>query len=332
MTDFNLVYLSRSRYGGWVTFTANLVLKYKFNLFKITNRTEKTKRNFGYNVFYQNITIDDLIKKENLFIVALDKHYWQYLDKFPDSTYILLHDPNELKNRKNIKIDKENNLLINTLKRCNCLTIRETVQKYLLDNFDVKSICKIHPFYEYDKDINIESNNYYAICNSRIDYDKNIEIILKANDLNKDETKDILLFGFENRMYVHFYLKQYNFEKYWKGHYEKTLPLIYDNKSMLKNCKFVVDLSIIKFDGGGTQYTFLDAIYNDCILILHKEWIEKGDLFKNKINCYAIGYTETPEKELLELLNDTDEELNKDIIKNSKDILNKNINVEWDNL
>ena len=43
MTDFNLVYLSRSRYGGWVTFTSNLVLKYNFNLFKITNRTEKTK-------------------------------------------------------------------------------------------------------------------------------------------------------------------------------------------------------------------------------------------------------------------------------------------------
>ena len=110
MTDFNLVYLSRSRYGGWVTFTSNLVLKYNFNLFKITNRTEKTKRNFGYNVLYQNITIDDLVEKDNLFIVALDKHYWQYLDRFPDSTYILLHDPNELKNKKNIKIDKENNL------------------------------------------------------------------------------------------------------------------------------------------------------------------------------------------------------------------------------
>ena len=83
-----------------------------------------------------------LIQRGNILIVALDKHYWQYLDKFPDSTYILLHDPNELKNRKNIKIDKENNLLINTLKRCNCLTIRETVQKYLLDNFDIKSILK----------------------------------------------------------------------------------------------------------------------------------------------------------------------------------------------
>ena len=45
---------------------------------------------------------------------------------------------------------------------------------------------------------------------------------------------------------------------------------------------FVVDMSIIKGDGGGTQYTFLEAIYHDCALILHKEWVEAGDTFKDK--------------------------------------------------
>ena len=97
----------------------------------------------------------------------------------------------------------------------------------------------------------------------------------------------------------------------------------------MKNTKFIIDLSIIKYDGGGTQYTFLDAIYNNCILILHKEWIEKSNIFQNKINCYAVGYTNEPEKELLNLINFTDENLNSFIINNSKKILNNNINSNW---
>ena len=61
-------------------------------------------------------------------------------------------------------------------------------------------------------------------------------------------------------------------------------------------------MSIIKGDGGGTQYTFLEAIYNDCILILHKEWVEAGDLFKDKHNCYVVGYTDKPE-EIAKIIN-----------------------------
>ena len=326
---YNLVYLSKSKFGGWTTFTSHLVLKYNFDLYQACSRTEKTKRKFGYNVFYKNIIIEELIKKDNLMITAVDKHHWELLKYFPDNTYIIIHDPNELKNRKNMKVTENNNILINNLKRFKCITIRETVQKYLINNFNIQSIHKIHPFFQYNKDIIKENNNFHALSISRIDYDKNIDIILKTNNLNKDENKNIYIFGFENRMYVHFYLKKYNFNNFWKGKYPKTFPLIYNNKSILNNTKFIIDLSIIKYDGGGTQYTFLDAIYNNCILILHKEWIEKSNIFQNKINCYAVGYTNEPEKELLNLINFTDENLNSFIINNSKKILNNNINSNW---
>ena len=54
--------------------------------------------------------------------------------------------------------------------------------------------------------------------------------------------------------------------------------------------RFTFDLSKIKNDGGGTQYTFLEAIYQDCALVLHKEWVDQGDTFKDKYNCYFYNF------------------------------------------
>ena len=36
----------------------------------------------------------------------------------------------------------------------------------------------------------------------------------------------------------------------------------------------MVDLSQLPNDGGGTQYTFLEAIYNNSAIILNRKWIE----------------------------------------------------------
>ena len=97
------------------------------------------------------------------------------------------------------------------------------------------------------------------------------------------------------------------------------------NKDILK-CKFVIDLSTIKNDGGGTQYTFLEAIYNDCILILHNDWINKDNIFKNNYNCLSVSN----ENELRNILESDGTYDN--IIKNSKEILKNNINVDWNNI
>ena len=104
--------------------------------------------------------------------------------------------------------------------------------------------------------------------------------------------------------------------------FPKNLPLTDNNsKNLLHNCEYVVDMSIIKGDGGGTQYTFLEAIYNDCILILHKEWVEAGDIFKDKYNCYVVGNTDNIGLEIINIINNPNKILNKKIIKNAKKIL-----------
>ena len=323
---YNLAYLATPTFGGWITMTAHLSLKYNYPLYKISKsgRNEKNTRPFGYGVKYQNISIDDLLKKDNILITALDKHFHKYLDRFPDSTTIVMHDPNDF---KSIPVQQ-------FLKRVNVITIREAVKQNLLINHNIKSEFKYHPFHEYDRKTYVNNTGDKCISINRIDFDKNTHIILKANPLIKDECNKIWIYGKENRLYVQFTLIKMglkdDFMKYWRGRFAKTLPISIEDKDILNEAKYVVDLSVIKGDGGGTQYTFLEAIHQDCILILHKEWVEKGDLFKDKVNCYVVGYTDCIEQELADIINNNNNsEFDETILKNSKEIMMNNTTVVW---
>ena len=308
----NLVYMAKPIYGGWVTFTAHLNLKYNYPLFKIGKRSETNQRNYGYDVAYQNLKIEEIVKKPNLMITAIDKHYYEYLHLFPKGTILVIHDPTELKGKDNPVVKYIHNFRI--------ITIRETVQKYLKDNFNVDSEFKVHPFHEYKSAI--EPLSYKCVSVSRIDFDKNTDLLLKAN-LHLEEEQQIQIFGAENRLYVHHKLVQLNFKDYWKGKFDKVYPLQYENKDILKGCKYMIDMSTIKNDGGGTQYTFLEAIHNECVLILHNDWIDKGTLFVRGKNCLGCS----DENDITQILQE-DSDYQK-IVKDSKKILRKHIDVEW---
>ena len=61
---------------------------------------------------------------------------------------------------------------------------------------------------------------------------------------------------------------------------------------ILSKSKFMVDLSVLPNGGGGTQYSFLEAIYNNTAIILNRGWVETVDRkyrdFKEGHNCYAV--------------------------------------------
>ena len=85
--------MARPIYGGWVTFTAHLSLKYNFPIYKIfDSKQSKNTRKFGYNTIYTNLSINEIVKLDNIIITALDKHYWQYLEYFPEGTILVIHD------------------------------------------------------------------------------------------------------------------------------------------------------------------------------------------------------------------------------------------------
>jgi hypothetical protein len=308
----NLVYMAKPTYGGWVTFTAHLSHKTQSPIFKVGKRTESRQRSFGYNCSYQNMKCDELCKKDNLLICALDKHYYPYLTQFPPNTKLVIHDPTEYKTGSEFDIS-----------RFEVITIRSKVQEYLLTK-GIQSVLRNHPFFKYPHST-LDNLGYKYLSISRIDFDKHTDIILKANQ-RLPQDKKIYILGKENRLYVHHKLSDLSFHNYWLGKYPKTLPMSFNNKDILTSCEYIIDMSIIKGDGGGTQYTFLEAIYHDCILILHKDWINQSDLFQDKVNCLAVSN----ENELAELLMNEISEEDKQILRtNAKKIVDTHSSVIW---
>jgi len=323
MNNLNLIYMAKPSYGGWISFTAHLSRKYNLPLYKIGKRTETLKdgsprlRKYGYNVNYQNISIEDAIKLPNILITAIDKKYYTYLDEFPDETFIVIHDPTEVKGKSTQQV-------IDNLPRFRVLTIRKTVQKYLMEKFNIYSHYLPHPFYPYKKS-NVRSKTN-AVAISRIDFDKHTDKILLANKY-LPSNKQVTIYGKKNDLYVYHHLKnkmKLNINKHYGGTFSKSFEEL---DKILKNSKYVVDLSAIKNDGGGSQYTFLEAIYQGSALILNKKWIDNlNSPFKHRYNCLVIE----DEYDLVDILNNNINTTQ--IIKNAKKLLNPHIEVQWDSI
>ena len=304
----NLFYMARPPYGGWVSFTAHLALKHDLPLFKVGNKTEAKQREFGYGVLYQNRSANDLPSGKTL-ITAIDKTCYCHLKAFPNGTYIVIHDPTEVSS-------KATEPLVQELKRFKILTIRKSVQDYLKEKLNLSSKFLLHPFFEYKFEKSAHPKD--AVSISRIDFDKHTDILLKAN---KELSNPIQIYGAHNRMYVHFKLQGLGFKKYYKGQFEKSFEEL---SKILKEAKYVADMSVIKHDGGGSQYTFLEAIYQQCALIINKKWVEGfATPFKDKVNCFVVN----DETDLVKLLK-SDPSVAK-INTEAKKLLAPHIQVNW---
>lgn len=308
---YNLFYLANPSYGGWIAFTAHLSLKHNLQVYKIGNNTEQKQRPFGYDVTYRNIAIDDINCIKHPLIVAVDKNHYDILQYFPNNTWIVIHDPSEV-------TKKDAPVLLTHLKRFRIITIRKSVQEYLKKTHNLNSLFLIHPFFEFE--FSRSSHPDKAVSVARIDFDKHTDIILKANQY-LPLSKAIDLYGFANRQYVHFKLNDLNFKQYYKGTFEKSFASL---NNIMRDAKFSVDMSVIKHDGGGTQYTFLESIYQNVAIVINKKWVDGYDTpFKNGVNCYVV---ETPE-DLARLIKQ--DPLTANITKNAKKILAPHIEIDW---
>ncbi len=79
--------------------------------------------------------------------------------------------------------------------------------------------------------------------------------------------------------------KQYNVA--YKGGFDMTFEA---TAKVYSRAHAVVDLSRFNGDGGGTQYTFLEAAHCGCLLILHDDWLkpEYPSPYKNGLNCLTV--------------------------------------------
>jgi len=295
----------------------------KKTILHLSKNNEKKSRNFGYNIKYKNINLDNLQERKDLLITVIKDNYFKIFSELNEkgslnTKFLVLHDPRDLSSR-----------MIPYLKKWNLITIRKTMQDYLKYVYNLDSIFLYHPFYPYPTyctKLNIEKNN--AISISRIGYGKNIDILVEAN--KKLSNNSIDLYGCITPRYVYLTFGKDNkdFNNSYHGKFEKSFFTL---SKLLSGYKFVVDLSLIKYDGGGTQYTFLEAIHDGCALILHRKWIEDTSKYYKKgycdfiegYNCFAVENS----NELVELIKrnpDTSE-----IVKNSKKLLERHTKVNW---
>jgi len=307
----NLLYLSRCAFGGWPTFTVHLSKKFNYPIHKITKRSEAKARDFGYECKYLNCHIDKIKKLDNLLITAIDKHYFKFLPHIPDGTDIVIHDPTEVRGTSKA-------ILRDHLKRFNIITIRKTVQDYISHHFGLHSSFKYHPFYEYPITNCYEKKGGISI--SRIDYDKNIHMIVSANDIINDPHNNIEIYGAPNDLYVYFKLKKSNYNQYYCGRFGKSFRSL---DGLLFDKKFLVDMSTIKNDGGGSQYTFLEAIHNRCILVINKGWLKRESHLIPGINCIAVEN----EHELAHIIKENDDL--SFIVDNALDLLKFHTKEKW---
>ncbi len=272
-------------YGGWVTYTAHLLKAFgqtgiKPKLYEVKEREERNTRPFGYGEYYRGITMEhalELCKTEVVLLSAVNKK------QNPDATtlfnagaYIVCHDPTDIR-------DMPDTLLENQER---CIVIRKEMLEHLPN---AKFIP--HPYVRVLSNTNQDTSLRPNLCTStsRIDFDKYTEIPVEANRL-LPEHKHVKIMGFENRIYSKKHLvADYPEWEQSKVKYSRTEGFaVYE----LSKATFMLDLSDIKGEGGGTQYTTLEAWDAGAVCILNRNWMKPGGQLVDGVNCFTIEGSE----------------------------------------
>ena len=241
-------------------------------LWKVKDTDDDRLRDFGYGLQYQNIMIEEAIQLQGLkIILAYQKNSADTVnDLLAADSHIIIHDPTELRPGIMDALD-------------------DAKQIYVIRKANLEHLPQAHFFphpYERQSLIFSHERSVLAVSTSRIDFDKNTIMLLDANRL-LPEDKRIKIYGFENRIYTRFkVVPDYPEWEQSKCKY----PREHDAASkILRDAKYMVDMTVIKGDGGGTQYTTLEAIDVGTIPVLHEEWIMPGGEMKPGINCIVAS-------------------------------------------
>lgn len=327
----NLFFLSDFyKRGGAVSFTAHLL--YTIGSNQILRITKHKKRNgtgpFGYGLYYKIVQPSFFDQCNSLFVTDFFR-YEHILDKLRGrNVSIVIHDSGEISHES-----------AECLKEWKIICIRKAFKEYLKTTYDAEAEFLYHPFYPYATENSsgsqlrnniLERNNERneSVSISRIDHGKNTEVIVEANKILEAKSCDtIKIYGPYNPLYVqHFLGGEHNFSRYYQGTFIKSFQAI---SNILNRAKFVIDLSTLPNDGGGTQYTFLEAIHHGAALIINRKWIENVSEeyrdFREGFNCFAVANAE----ELATLISNAKSIDTERIVENSRQLMSRHINAPW---
>lgn len=276
---FSLLYLAEPKFGGWVSFTEHLYRCLKaqghtVTLYTTAARLAPTLLPYSGNVMMQRIPTQAVTELSGALIVtALDSKNVATARMLRDrKTAYVVHDPTELDDERTAVFKKAHHIF----------AIRETMSG-VLANKNMASTFVPHP-YAPSKPSRAVTRN--AVAFSRLDWDKHTDLIAEANTIVAANNR-CCIYGAENTIYT-FHKINNRFPNWRNNYYGKFDRSEGAGAKLAASANWVVDMSAIKDDGCGTQYTFLEAWDGGAGLILNKKWTKdnKGEL-RDGYNCLA---------------------------------------------
>lgn len=220
---------------------------------------------------YNNITpVDALSLKGANVVTALDKHAAQAAAPLLERGAVLVcHDPTELP------------VVTNTAPPDTPVVVIRPVNVQTFVNAGFNAVYTPHPYCAVTVKA-VKTNR--AVSISRLDFDKNIHLVCEAN---LALAEPVHIWGAENRLYTHHRLTTDYPD--WRRNYRGRFPARHGaGAALAARYRFVVDLSTIHLDGGGTQYTFLEAYNAGSVLVVNRAWLRRGGVLVEGQNCLAV--------------------------------------------
>lgn len=209
------------------------------------------------------------------------------LDEFADIGCELMREgaPIVIHDRRSYKNFMDDILEIQPRAACIRREVTEAAKTDKLENIQYIP----HPYGRFKKG-DIKDNDVpqaWAHCLSRIGWEKHIDMLLTANLLLPKDKKIMALGECYDRFAK---MKLHGIDEDWEKHlFRHKYGKPSSGFLAASKCRYAVDLSVLgKHGGGGSQYTFLEAMDAGTPLIIHRDWIGENDTMVEGYNCLAV--------------------------------------------
>ena len=242
-------------------------------LFRVKHRGEEGARQFGFGVTTQAIAEKDVESLCRSYPTICTYTYWDGKRDFVKlmlklGVPVVVHDPAEFHEGfiEELKVSKSPVVVIRK-------SSERAIRKLGID----RATFIRHPYVRapmHDNEKLLERGliipRVHAVSVARVDFRKHQDVIFQANDLLPAAHRcDV--YGEVNRMYAYHKLNPNcpNWKRDYKGVADRDTTAV----AYFRHAYFGVNLTTLKGDGGGTEYSMLECWDAGAILVVHKNWI-----------------------------------------------------------
>lgn len=297
-TPISLFYARDGVGGGSTSFTIHLVKGMQMagipvTLYRFTSKPKESRTLASYEgIVCHFVTADEakaIVQSGPSLLVAPEASA-----KLPCPTLVedlmrlgmrvVIHDPNEFMSTRGKKKGVFNHLDDRSIVK-DPICIRPSMKEHFPSATFIP-----HPYLrEFSGYVGGDFTKRKAACSiARLTFVKRPKIILDTNRLLLPQDQ-IAFHSLENRLCT-FALKSKYPELTQGG---TNLPLVWGiSAKYAAGYRYAVDMTYFPMDGGGSQYSFMEAWDAGCVNVLHKDWLRyKGEMAHGH-NCYAVESAE----------------------------------------